>query len=124
MIRRNWGLASSMPGAARRRAISPCLPALDVAAAAADALDHRLAGVGRLEGALERALDPQPGERERLAHALAQRARGAGVGALELGGERLQALERAPVVVVGPGGAEPALDGGPVALGQVLEHVA
>jgi len=45
------------------------------------------------------------------------------VRALELAGQRLQAFERAVVVVLGPGGPEPPLDGRPVALGQVVQDV-
>ena len=53
-----------------------------------------------------------------------QRAGGAGVETLELGRERLEAVERERVVVGGPRAAQPGLDGRAVALGQVLEHVA
>ena len=49
---------------------------------------------------------------------------GAGVGAFELAGQRSQLLEGAVVIVLGPGSPEPAIDGGPVAFGQVVEHVA
>ena len=95
MILRNWRSASSMPAAVQRRHMSPDLPALDVAAGAADGLDHRLARVRRRERALEPAADAEAGEGERLLQALAQRGGGAGVRALELGGERAQLLERA-----------------------------
>jgi hypothetical protein len=77
-------------------------PALHVALGAADDLDHRLAGVGRLERALEVAGDAEPGEGERLLHPFAQRAGGAGVGSVELGGERLELVEGAGVVVERP----------------------
>jgi hypothetical protein len=47
-------------------------PALDVAARAPDALNHRLARVRRGECALQRAVDAEAGERERLLHPLTQ----------------------------------------------------
>src|SRR6266545_7579140 len=59
-------------------------PVLDVAARAADALDHRLARVCRGERALQRARDPEAGERERLLDPLAQRGCRAGGSALKL----------------------------------------
>ena len=46
------------------------------------------------------------------------------MGAVQLGRERLEAVERERVVVGGPRAAQPGLDGRAVALGQVLEHVA
>src|SRR3990172_1681041 len=70
-------------------------PALDVALGAADDLDHRLAGIRRLERAFQVAADAEPGERQRLFHPLAQRASGAGVAAVELAGEQPQLVERA-----------------------------
>ncbi len=100
-------------------------PALDVALGAADDLDHRLAGVGRLERALERCrVIAEPGEGERLFDSFAQRAGGAGMRALELAGEPPELLERAGVIGRRPGAAEPLLDRRPVALGEMLEHVA
>jgi hypothetical protein len=45
------------------------------------------------------------------------------MGAVELAGQRSQTLERDGVLVEIPGRAEPLLDGGPVAFGQVVEHV-
>src|SRR6266571_6720954 len=74
-------------------------PALDVALGAADDLDHRLARIRRLERALQVAADVEPGERERLLQAFAQRAGGAGVAAVELAGELTQLLARAGVLV-------------------------
>jgi hypothetical protein len=44
--------------------------------------------------------------------------------ALELAGERPELLERLAVIVARPRAAQPSLDGRPVALGQVLDHVA
>jgi len=46
------------------------------------------------------------------------------VGALELGGKHAEALQRRRVVGQLPRGAQAALDGRAVSLGQVLEHVA
>lgn len=46
------------------------------------------------------------------------------MGAVELAGQRSQTLERDGVLVDTPGRAEPLLDGGSVAFGQVVEHVA
>src|SRR3989442_12532048 len=65
-------------------------PALDVALGAADDLDRCLARVRALEGALERAGDAEPGERQRLLDPFAQRAGGAGMQAVELGGEQAE----------------------------------
>src|ERR1700674_42873 len=101
MIFRNCRSASSMP-------------ALDVALGAADDLDHRLARVGALERSSERAADAEPGESERLLHAFAQRAGGAGVVAVELAGERAELVERASVIVERPRPAQPLLHRRPV----------
>jgi hypothetical protein len=54
------------------------VPVLDVAAGAADALDHRLARIRGLQRALQRSGDPRAGEGERFLQALAQRRGGAG----------------------------------------------
>jgi hypothetical protein len=43
---------------------------------------------------------------------------------IELGGEAPQAVQRATVVVLGPCGAQLMLDLRPVAVGQVIEHIA
>src|SRR6266536_3814991 len=99
-------------------------PALDVALGASDDLDHRLAWVRALERALQVAGDAEPAERERLLHLFAQRAGGAGVAAVELRGERSQLIERAAVVVERPRAAQPLLHARPVALGEVVGHVA
>src|SRR2546425_1896211 len=72
-------------------------PALHVALGAADDLEHRLARVGALERSLERAGDAEPGERERLLHAFAERAGSTGVAAFELAGEQPELVERAAV---------------------------
>ncbi len=60
---------------------------------------------------------------DRLGEALAKRDRGAGVGALELAGERAQARERIGVVGDRPGRAQPAADRVALGLGEVIEHV-
>ena len=103
MILRNWLLGFEHAGGGPAQAHVAVLPALDVAAGAADGLDHRLARVRGGERALELAGDPEPGEGQRLLHALAQRGGGAGMGAGELVGERAQPLERGVVVVERPG---------------------
>jgi hypothetical protein len=46
------------------------------------------------------------------------------MGALKYRGEQPQLFERPPMVGLGPGAAQPALDLRPVALGQVVEHIA
>jgi len=104
--------------------MSPFLPALDVAAGAPDDLDHRLNRVRALQRALQPAVDAQARERERLLEALPERRGGAGMAAVELAGQRPQAVERERVVLAGPRPAQPQLDGGLVALGQVIEDVA
>jgi hypothetical protein len=60
---------------------------LDVAGAAADALDHRLARIG-CERSLQRPLDPETGNRDGLLQTLTQRRGGTGVRPSELVGER------------------------------------
>jgi hypothetical protein len=62
---------------------------------------HRLARVGRLEGELELAGDPQAGDGQRLLHALRERG-GAGVRAVEFGGEPGELLKGAVVVGLFP----------------------
>ncbi len=42
---------------------------------------------------------------------------------IEVGGQAPQAVQRASVVVLGPRGTQLVLDGGPVALGQVVEDI-
>ena len=103
---------------ARMRVIRPCSPFAWRLVA-----HHRLARVRRLERALEVAVDAEPGEGERLLHSFVERAGGAGVAAVELARERSQLLERAGVVVERPRSAQPLLDRGPLALGQVVEHI-
>ena len=88
MTLRNCFSASSIPAAVQRRPISPEDQCLTLRWVRADGVDHRLARVRGLERAPELALDPEPDHGQRLLHALAQRAGGAGVGVLELVGER------------------------------------
>ena len=72
---------------------------LDVAAAAADDLDRRLARVRASKRELEPAADREAGERRGLLQTLARRRGGSGMGAIELVGELAQAVERELVVV-------------------------
>ena len=88
------GLGLEHPGGGPAQAHVTGLPALDVAAGAADGVDHRLDRVRRGQRLLQPAADPEAGEGQRLLEALAQRAGRAGVGALQLAGEGLQAVER------------------------------
>src|SRR2546422_7429819 len=99
-------------------------PALHVALSAADDLDHRLARVRALERPLEVAADAKSRQRERLFHSFAQRAGCAGVAAVELASESAELVERAWVIVERPRPAQPLPHGRPLALGQMLEHVA
>src|SRR6266567_9147418 len=99
-------------------------PALHVALGAADDLEHRLARVRALERALQVAADAEPGQRQRLLHPFAQRAGGAGIRTLELAGEQAQLLERASVILLRPRPPQPLLHRRPLALGQILAHVA
>ncbi len=69
---------------------------------------------------LSRPLIPSRITRQRLLHALAKGAGGAGVGVLELVGEPPQLLERPVIVGLRPGLAQPGLDRRPVALGEML----
>jgi len=69
-------------------------------------------------------MNSQALQRDRLGQALAQRRRRAGVRVRELASERLQTVDRCAVITQLPGRAQPPLDGGPVALGEVIEHVA
>ena len=112
-----------MPAAVQRSAISPELR-LYVALGAADDLDHRLARVGALERALQVAGDAEAGERERLFHALSEGAGGAGIGMVELAGERLALVERTSMILARPGSAQPLLHRGPLPLGEMVEDVA
>jgi hypothetical protein len=107
-----------MPAAAQRHLARG--PALHVALGAAHDLDDRLARVGRLERALERAGDAEAGERQRLLHPFPQRAGGTRIAVLELAGEQAQLLERASVIVERPGSPQSLLDRLPVALGQMV----
>ena len=93
-------------GGGPAEAMSPGCQRLTLRLVQADALDHRLARVGRGERRLEAAADPEPLERERLLEPLAQGGGSAGVRAVELGSERSQPLERGGVVVELPGRAE------------------
>jgi len=57
---------------------------------------------------------PEAAERERLGHPFAERARGTGVGALELPGEQLELVEGTVVIVKRPRPPQPAArPGGP-----------
>jgi hypothetical protein len=69
-------------------------------------------------------MDAETLQRDRLGEPLTQRRRRTGVRVRELARERLQAADRGTVVRELPGRAELALDGGPVALGEVIEDVA
>ena len=82
------------------------LPALHVSLDVADDLDHRFAGVCRLEGAAKLGVQPEGGDGERLIEALSERACRVGVGALQLDRELTQALFGAGVVGLSPGGSE------------------
>jgi len=123
MIFRNCCSALSMPAAVPQRHLARA-PALHVPLGAADDLDHRLARVGALERAPERAGDTEPGERQRLLHPFPERARGAGIRAVELARERSQLLKRPWVVVERPRPPQPLPHASPVAFGQMVDHVA
>src|SRR4051794_40967781 len=111
------------PGGGPPEAHVAVLPALDVAAGAADGLDHRLARVRGSERALEPATHLKPGDGQRFLQALTQRGSRPGMAVGELVGERAELLKRAVVVVERPGCPEAPSDERAVALGQVLEHV-
>ena len=68
-------------------------------------------------------MDAEPGERERLRHAFAQRAGGAGMGVLKLAGEQAELVERTIVIIEPPRPPRPLLDRWPVTLVQMLEHI-
>ncbi len=112
------------PGGRPAQAHVAVLPALDVAAGGAADADHRLDRVRRGQRLPQLGMDAQALQRDRLGQALAQRRGRAGVRVRELAGERLQPLDRRLVIGQLPGRAQPPLDGGPVALGEVIEHVA
>jgi hypothetical protein len=79
ITRRNCCSASCNRGAVRAQAHLAVLPVLDVAAGAANALDHALTGVSGLERLLELAIDAEPGwgHGQRLLETFAQRSSGA-----------------------------------------------
>src|SRR4029450_546346 len=111
------------PGGGPAKAHVAGLPALDVAADAADRVDHRLARVRGRERALEPTADSESSDRQRLLHALAQGGGGARVRAGELVGEPTELIERAVVVVERPRLPKPAAHERTVTLGQVVQHV-
>jgi hypothetical protein len=82
-----------------------------------------LAGIRRGERALQRARDPEPGERERLVDPLTQRGCRARVAALQLGSQELEPVERLLVLVQRPCLPQATLDCRPLALGQVLQDM-
>ena len=125
MILRNWRSASSIPAAVQRSPISPDCQRLTLRLVRRTHLDHRLARVGRLQRALQRdRVISRRVTRERLGEPFAQRAGGAGVGAVELAGERCSRSSARSWSVSAHAARSRALDGGPVAFGQVVEHVA
>src|SRR6266540_6702084 len=123
MIRRNWFSASSIPAAVQRSAISPDCQRLTLR------LVRRTHSIidshGLVDSSVRFRLPRMPRRVSVSVSVMPSRSEPAapGWGALELTGQRLQAIEGAVVVVVDPGGPEPALDGRAVALGQVVEHV-
>src|SRR3954465_13478317 len=106
MMRRNWRSASH-PGSGPAQRHVARLPVLDVARAAPDAFDHRLARVGARERLVEVAADREAGQGERLLQAFAQGGGGAGMAAVELGSEDAQLLERPAVIGLSPRPAQP-----------------
>ena len=71
------------PGGGPALAHVTVLPALDVALCVPDDLDHALARVRRAQRLGELAVDPEPHQRQRVIHSLAQRRGGVGPGAVE-----------------------------------------
>src|SRR6266545_4546063 len=124
MIFRNCCSASSMPAAVQRSAISPEDQRLTLrwVRRTISIIDSH--GLVLFECALQVAADAEAGERQRFFDSFAQRAGGAGVGAVELGGESAELVERAAVILERPRPAQPLLHVRPVALGQMLGHVA
>jgi len=98
--------------------MSPLCQRLTLRDVAPEDADHRLDRVGRLQRRAQVPGDPQPGERDGLLEALAQRRGGAGMVVIKLGGEAPQAVQRASVVVLGPRCAQLMLDAGPVRSGR------
>jgi hypothetical protein len=61
---------------------------------------------------------------ESLLQTLAQRCRRTGMGVLQLASEGPQAVQGERVVIACPRASQPRLYGGPVAFGEMIEHVA
>src|SRR4051794_11613805 len=116
MILRNWRSASSIPAAVQRKHMSPFCQRLTLRLMRRTVSIIDSPRVRRHERALEPAAHAEPGDGERLLHALAQRGGGAGVGTRELVGERTELVERAVVVIERPGCPQPSPHHGPVAL--------
>ena len=117
------GLGLEHPGGGPAQAHLSGAPVLDVAVDCPDGGDHRLARVGRLQRPFELAGDSQPGDGQRLLHALSEGSGGARVGAVEVERQRGELLERDGVVIVLPRLAELSLDCVAVAFGEVVENV-
>ena len=100
------------------------LPALHVALRVPDDLDHRLARVRGAERLGERPADPEPHQRQRVVQPLAQRAGGVGPGAVEFGGELLEALLGEVGIGERPCATDASEDHRPVALGEQVADVA
>jgi len=90
----------------------------------ADDLDHRLDGVGRLDGAQQRPGDAEPVHGDGLGEPFAEAGRGAGPLLVEATGDRLEFTLGGGGVFQRPGGTQPALGQRPLDLGQVIEDVA
>src|SRR5919198_5687259 len=124
MIFRNCFSASSMPAAVQRSAISPddqCFTLRWVRRTISSIDSHGFV-LSRV-----RLSDPVTPSRVRvrgLFHPFAQRGSGTGVRSVELAGELAELVERARVVVERPGSPQSLLHTWPLALGQMVKHVA
>src|SRR6266700_2633256 len=123
MIFRNWRSASSMPAAVQRSAISPDDQRLTLRWV------RRTISIIDSHGFVDSsvrfsvAADAEPGERQRLLDAFAQRAGRTGVAAVELASESAELVERAGGILERPRPPQPLLHRRPLALGQMLGHV-
>src|SRR6266542_4378450 len=98
-------------------------PALDVAGHVAGDGDHRLDGVGGLEGVQQAAAQAESGDGERFFQSLQQAGSCTRVFGLQLFGERPQLSLGAPCIRLTPRLVQLAADEHPLGLRQMLEHI-
>jgi len=86
-------------------------------------LDHRLDGVGGLQGVQQAAADAEPVHRERLREALAERRGGTGALMGEPSGDGLERCRGLNRVRLRPGGPQPTQDQRALHVGQMVGDV-